>query len=76
MPRQTEPFSLIQRPPSPYFYYKLAGWKHYKSTGKKTKTGAMKVIEKAQEEQKKQQIRNTFRQYAEPYFIWETCPRV
>ena len=35
MPRRQEPFSLVRRPGSPYWYYKLGPWKTYKSTGKK-----------------------------------------
>jgi integrase len=35
----TEPYTLLRRSTSPFFYFKLASWKHYKSTGKKTKTG-------------------------------------
>lgn len=33
MPRHAEPYTVIDRPPSPYWYYKLAGWSGYRSTG-------------------------------------------
>ena len=47
MPKQADPFNLIKRPPSPYWHYKLQSWRSYKSTGQKTKTGAMKVVQEA-----------------------------
>ncbi|ADK81882.1 tyrosine-type recombinase/integrase [Sediminispirochaeta smaragdinae] len=32
MPRKTEQFSIILRPPSKVYHFKLAGWSNYKST--------------------------------------------
>jgi integrase len=79
MPRHSEPFTLIKKPPSPYWHFKLRGWTSYKTTGEKTKTEAMKVVQEALQHQNfnsGKPVDLTFREYAQPYFIWETCPRV
>lgn len=76
MPRQKEPFSLIQRKPSPYLYFKLAGWKTYKSTGKKTKSDAMVVVQEAIEKETKNLTEQTLGEYLQPYFRWTECPHV
>ncbi|KKK73159.1 hypothetical protein LCGC14_2896640, partial [marine sediment metagenome] len=47
MPRRREPFTLIKRPGSPYWYFKLGPWTCYKSTGKKLKSEAMEVALRA-----------------------------
>ena len=76
MPRQPEPFILKLRGSSPFFYYKLAEWTAYKTTGCKTKVDAMKVVQKAIEFENKMHLEDTFRHYADPYFQWDTCPRI
>ena len=42
MARRRLPFSVVKRPGSPFWYYKLGEWKSYKSTGKKLKSDAIK----------------------------------
>jgi hypothetical protein len=43
MARRAEPVSLIKRPKTKYWYYKLADWKTYNSTGETVKAEALKV---------------------------------
>ncbi len=74
MGRHAEPFSLVRRPGSPFWYYKLGEWKSYKSTGKKLKIEATKVAMEALKEPQPQGA--VFRRYAKPFFQWKTCPHV
>lgn len=73
MSRQAEPFSIIKRPPSPYWYYKLAGWKTYKSTSEKLKKDAMIVVKLAMEREEADLVEGTVRDYLDPYFTI-ACP--
>ncbi len=43
MGRHAEDFLLKKEEKSPYWYYRLKGWKSFKSSGQKTKSAAMKV---------------------------------
>ena len=76
MPRRTEPFSLVRRPGSPFWYYKLGPWKSYKSTGKTTKADAITVALEALDSPNAAPGGPTVRKYVEPFFVWETCPHV
>jgi len=76
MGRRSEPFSLVRRPGSPFWYYKLGEWKAYKSTGKKLKSEATKVAMDALGEPEAHEQGPVFRKYAEPYFLWGQCPHV
>ena len=66
------PFQLWKR--GKIWYYRLPGEKSFHSTGENSKMRAVDLIyRKLQEGEKCEQ---TFREYAEPFFVWETCPRV
>ena len=76
MARPAEPFSLIKRPKTKFWYYKLGGWKGYKSTGKALKSDAISVALEALDAEKPDPSGPTLRKYAAPFFVWETCPHV
>lgn len=76
MARPTEPFSLIKRPKTKFWYYKLGGWKGYKSTGKTLKSDAISVALEALDSERPDPSGPTLRKYAAPFFVWETCPHV
>jgi integrase len=76
MPRRQEPFSVVRRPGSPFWYYKLGPWKSYKSSGKTTKADAITVALEALESPAEAPGGPTLRKYVEPFFVWETCPHV
>lgn len=76
MPRRKLPFSLVKRPGSPYWYYKLGSWKSYKSTGKTAKSEAMKVAVAALEKAEADPSGPTLHRYADPFFLWDSCPHV
>lgn len=76
MGRQKEPFSLIKRPKTKYWYYKLGGWTVYRSTGETVKSEAMKVAMAALESEDAGPVGPSLRRYAEPYFLWDQCPHV
>ena len=76
MARPAEPFSLIKRPKTKFWYYKLGGWKGYKSTGKTLKSDAISVALEALDAEQPDPSGPTLRKYAAPFFIWETCPHV
>ena len=74
--RPAEPFSLIKRSKTKSWYYKLGGWKGYKSTGKTLKSNAISVALEALEATSPDPSGPTVRIYAAPFFVWETCPHV
>lgn len=76
MPRRALPFSLVKRPGSPYWYYKLGTWKTYKSTGEKLKADAIKIATAALERSEANPSGPTLRKYADPFFVWDRCPHV
>ena len=74
--RHAKPYSLWKR--GNYYYYRLAKDYNWKSTGRTTEVEAHRfiieeVLNKPKEESKPD---ITFRQYAEPFFKWDTCPQV
>ena len=76
MGRKAEPFTLVHRQGSPFWYYKLGAWDTYKTTGEKAKAEALKVALTALKELGSGPVGPTFRTYAAPFFIWERCPHV
>ena len=76
MPRRALPFSVVKRPGSPYWYYKLGTWKTYKSSGKKLKTDAIDVAMTALEKSEADPSGPTLGKYAARFFIWDRCPHV
>ena len=76
MGRRPQPFSLIKRPKTKFWYYKLAGWSAYRSTGESVKAEAMKVAVAALEAEGARVGGPAFCRYAEPFFLWKKCPHV
>jgi len=71
------PYLLKKR--GKYWYYRLAEEETFHSTGKTAKNGAeLFVIEliKQNKTDTRHADRLTLREYADRYFIWETCPHV
>ena len=64
MPCRALPFSLVKRPGSPYWYYKLGTWKTDKSTGKKLKADAIEIATAALERSDASPSGPTLRKYA------------
>jgi integrase len=72
-------YEPYKRKQSKYFYFTLkrpGENRKYISTGCTTKWQAWKFIQKYIETHKISSTEKTFLEYAEPFFIWETCPRV
>ena len=76
MARYALPFSLINRPKSPYIYFKLGPWRSYRSTGTSSWEEAEQVAQAAYLQSISAPKGPTLREYAEPYFTWESCPHV
>jgi len=76
MARPAEPFSLIRRPKTKFWYYKLGGWKGYKSTERTLKSDAISVALEAWEVASRDPNGPTVCKYAESFFVWEKCPHV
>ena len=59
------------------WYYKLPGHKHYLSTGQNTRSAAEQfVIDLINQERASVPRYYTFRRYAEPFFVWNSCPHI
>jgi integrase len=76
MPRHAAPYLLRKRPDTGYWFYKLKGCKGYKTTGTKNKAKALEVVQEQLAKDAIPASELTLRQYAEPFFIRQTCPRV
>jgi len=76
MPRHAQPYLLRKRPDTGYWFFKLRGWKGYKTTGTKNKTRALEFVQEQLARTETAATGLTLRQYADPFFIRETCPRV
>ena len=76
MPRYREPFTIIKRPDSPYYYFKLGSWKKYRTTQCTTIEEAERIAEAAYLESLTVSSSPVLRDYANRYFVWETCPHV
>jgi len=72
MGRYQQDFSLYKRQ-NKFWYFKLRGWKGYRSTGKRRQDRAMDVVREALAQAGKSVM---LKGYAAPFFIRETCPRV
>jgi integrase len=67
-------YTLYKRGNRWHYYYYEGHKRVRKSTGKARKSDALDVISQLMEAKGKSH--KTFREYADPFFIWETCPRV
>ena len=76
MPRHAQPYLLRKRPDTDYWFYKLRGWKGYKTTGTKSKARALDFVQEQLAKTKTAATGLTLKQYADPFFIRDTCPRV
>ena len=80
MGKVAEDFLLKQDVKSPYWYYRLNGWKSFKSTGQKTKAAAKKYalnVWMKQQETKVQKANVTFGKFAKDFYCWDSpwCTR-
>jgi integrase len=87
MARPTEPYTVITRAGKPCWYYKLAGWKSYKSTGIKvrwSKNGEPINWRQAADYAREQweaslggaPDQETVSDLCAPYFVWDRCPHI
>lgn len=67
-------YTLYKRGNRWHYYYYEGHKRVRKSTGKAKKSDALNVISQLMEAKGKSD--KTFREYAEPFFVWDTCPRV
>ena len=78
MGRQAEDFLLRNYSKSPFWYYRLKGWKNFKSTGLKTKAEAKSfAIEKWKKLEDKDNADFLFGEIATDFFLWDSpwCTR-
>ena len=73
MGRHAKTFSLRKRKDTGYWFYKLKGWKGYKSTGTRRQDLALEVVQEALA--RGGGSLDSLRLYAFPFFIRDTCPR-
>jgi integrase len=73
MGRHAKPFSMRKRKDTGYWFYKLRGWKGYKSTGKRRQDRALEVVQEALARQGGST--DSLKSYAAPFFLRESCPR-
>ena len=66
----------MKREDSPYYYFKLGTWRQYRSTGTTPLEEAEQIAQEAYLQSLTTPKGPTLREYAEPYFVWETCPHV
>nr|BDD43742.1 hypothetical protein 2 [bacterium] len=60
-----------------FFWYWEGERRIYKTTGKRVKWEANKVAKAFIEKKKEKDVPHpTFRQYADPYFVWDRCPHI
>jgi integrase len=71
---QFDHYTLVKRGGRWHFYYYEGRKRVRRSTGKSKKSDALKVV--AEYFRQKDKPEQSFREYARPYFLWETCPRV
>lgn len=76
MGRYRLPYTLIKPQNSRYFYFKLGTWKSYKSTGTSSREEAEQVAREAYVKSLMTSVGPRFRDYADRYFVWESCPHV
>ncbi|UCF98456.1 MAG: hypothetical protein JSV89_02720, partial [Spirochaetaceae bacterium] len=72
-----KPYRLWQRKRDGYFMYRLPSMNGWKSTGVTTRTAAVKfVMEKIRSGPGPAAGETTFKEYAEPFFLWDSCPHI
>jgi integrase len=76
MPRNPLPYCLRKHPISGYYYFKLPGWKSYKTTGTRIKSEALTVVQNYLRDQGERTKDITLREYAEPFYDYERCPHI
>ncbi len=79
MGRPAQLYSLRQRKDTGYWFFKLAGWKNYKTTGTTVKARALERVQKELKKAEKAAAAGpagTLWAYLARYFVWETCPHV
>ena len=76
MSRIRQPYSIIKRQDSPHYFFKLGTWRQYRSTGTTSAEEAEQIAQAAYLQSLTAPKGPTLREYAEPYFVWETCPHV
>jgi integrase len=89
MARNAENYTVIERGNSEFWYYRLSGWKTYKSTGiriERTRSGVAKNRAEAERyaaekwryalERGDSGTAPTLRVFLEPFFIWGKCPHI
>ena len=76
MARYKLPYSIIQRADTPYIYFKLPSWQSYLSTGTTSMDEAERIAQAAYLESLAVPAGPSLREYADRYYIWETCPHV
>jgi integrase len=64
---------MRKRKDTGYWFYKLKGWKNYKTTGTRRQDRALEVVQEALSKQGGST--DSLKSYAAPYFLRETCPR-
>lgn len=57
-----------------YWYYKTETMKSFWTTGERTKTKAEQVVIGLIKSNKAGKTKYSFKEYSEPYFIWDRCP--
>jgi hypothetical protein len=58
------------------YYFKLPGWKSYKTTGTRIKSEALTVVQNYLRDQGERTKDITLREYAEPFYDYERCPHI
>ena len=76
MSRIRQPYSIIKRQDSPHYFFKLGNWRQYRSTGTTSPEEAEQIAQAAYLQSLTVPRGPTLREYAEPYFVWESCPHV
>ncbi len=73
MSKYKKPYRLKKR--GKYYYYKLPNEEVFHSTGETSKTLAEQYVSLILQDEKSS-FSKTLREYAEPFYIWETCPHI
>ena len=73
MSKYKKPFRLKKR--GSYYYYKLPHEEVFHTTGETSKTLAEQYVSLILKNEKSS-FNKTLREYAEPFYVWETCPHI
>lgn len=74
MARQREPYSLIRRPKTEFWYYRLPSMAGYRSTGRKRKADALAYVDGIRAREHESQ--DSLGQWAADFWLWGRCPHV